>query len=175
MEKNNSMPDELSYMLANPNTQGYFENEINLYINPDLSSVMYEKQNAIFQDAIIGFYYNGLTCEEQLSALNGVKSVSQGNASDVFYNSVDRCDRYWWLNDNTLYGASRREWEINTIEQSKQLVRKVAKMFNKKHNRNVPVFKNIGDSNAFPNYNSMKKALEGKVKFDEIFVLDENV
>lgn len=173
MNKDNSMADEFSYMLANPNTQGYFENEINLYINPDISSDEYKMQNKIFQDSIVGFYYNALTCEEQLKALNGVKSVSQGNPNDIFHNSTDRCDRYWWLNDNSLYGASRRAWEIERIQTSKELVKKVANMFNKKHGKNIPVFKNVGDNNAFPNYDSMKRALEGKIRFDEIFQLDD--
>ena len=173
MDKNNSMPDAFSYMLANPNSQSYFENEINLYINPDTRSDEYKQQNAIFQDAIIGFYYNGLTCEEQLSELNGVKSISAGNPGDVFYNGVDRCDRYWWMNDRNLVGSNRRAWEIDTIRTSKEMVQKVAKMFNEKHGRKVPVFKNVGDSNAFPSYKSMKRALNGDVRFSDVFVLDD--
>jgi hypothetical protein len=174
MTKDNGMPDRYSYMLANPNTQGYFENEINLYINPDTSSREYKRQNKIFQDSIIGFYYNATTCEEQLNTLNGIKSVSQYNSSDVFYNNVDRCDRYWWLNDNSFDTNKRRSWEIDNIEKSRELVRKVADMFNKKHNRNVPVLKNVSSSNAYPNYNDMQRALNGKIQFNDVFIPDDN-
>jgi hypothetical protein len=173
MNKDNSMPDQYSYMLGNPNNRSYFENEINMYINPDTSSDEYKRQNQIFQDSIIGFYYNATTCEEQLAPLNGVKSVSRYNPSDVFYNSVDRCDRFWWLYDNSFDTNKRRAWEIDSIEKSRELVRKVADMFNKKHNKNIPVLKNVASSNAFPNYDDMQRALNGQIQFDEIFVPDD--
>lgn len=180
MNKDNSMSDTYSHMLANPIDQAYLENEVNLYINPDTTSDEYKKQNKIFQDAIIGFYYNANTCEEQLSLLNGIKSVTPSSPSlalynqptgntNVFYNSVDRCDAFYGMTTDV-----RRKWETDNILNAKTLVRKVAKMFNDKHNRNVPVFKNVANNNSFPNYDSMKRALEGNIRFEEIFLPDDN-
>ena len=46
-------------------------------------------------------------------------------------------------------------------------------MFNKKHNKNVPVLKNVASSNSYPNYDDMQRALNGEIRFDQVFVPDD--
>lgn len=169
MKKDNSTTSNYNYMLANPYSPSYLENEVNLYINPNTDTEEYNSQNKIFQDAIVGFYYTEVTCEEQLQVLNGVETKI-GDSS--FYNSTDRCDMFWKLDDPSMTTEKRRQWEINNLTQSRDIVRSVAKMFNKKHNKDIPVYKCIANSNSFPNYDSMERALKGEIKFDEIFIID---
>lgn len=157
-----------NYIFANPNRPAYIENEINLYINPAAETKEAQDQNKIFQDAIIGFYYTDSSCEEQLQALDGVKSESGG---ETFTNAVDRCDKFWSYDDSTMTTQKRRDWEEAKRNESRDLVRQVADMFNKKHGLNVPVYKSRAESNSFPNINSIKKALRGETAFD-FLVLD---
>lgn len=161
----NTMPDEYNYLLGNPDKSSYFENEVNLYINPDTNSDEYKKQNSTWQDAIIGFYYTGTKCEEQLAPLINVPS--QWGEGETYHDNIDRCNGYYgMLTDD------RRRWEDINIEAERELVHKVADMFNSKHNKNVPVFLCTADSNAFPNYKSLNDALNNRVTFDQIFQLD---
>lgn len=172
LNSDNSMSKKYDYLLANPHNPSYFENEVNLYINPNTNSDEYKKQLSIWQDAIVGFYYTGTYCESQLAPLEGIVSSTgrkaDGTLTDREYRgAIDRCDDFYGMTTD-----KRRQWEAIHIEQERELVHQVTRMFNAKHNKNVPVFLCKADSNAFPNYNSIQKALNEKVTFDDIFVLD---
>jgi hypothetical protein len=153
-----------NYIFANPFKPSYFENEINLYINPDRTTREALDQNKIFQDSIIGFYYTDVSCEEQLAPLNGVKTETYGVP---FSNAVDRCDEFWKLDDATMTTEKRRAWEATKRVEIKELVHKVADMFNKKHGRKVPVYRSRANSNAFPNAVSLGDALAGAVNIED--------
>lgn len=165
INKDNSMSPEYNYLLANPEIPNYFENEVNLYIDPDTNSDEYKKQNSIWQDAIVGFYYTGTTCESQLSILNNIPTKYENGKT--YTTNIDRCDGFY-----NMATDDRRRLETINIENQRQLVYKVADMFNKKHNKNIPVLLCTADSNAFPNYNSLNKALNGLVTFNDIFKVD---
>lgn len=152
---------EFNYMLANPDIPSYFENEVNLYINPDVSSSDFQTQNKIWQDSIIGFYYTSSTCDEQLGALDNIPT-------GIYNNAKERCDQFY----KDLTTAGRKQWENDRIEYSRKLVHQVQKLFNKKYNKSIPVYKSSPDSNAYPNYNSLVTALKKQTKLDNIFVLD---
>lgn len=170
LKPDNSLPDKLNYMLGNPNSPSYFENEVNLYINPDTSSDEFKKQNEIWQDSIIGFYYTGIKCEDQFKELDGIKTNANG---DIFTSNIDRCDGFWKLDDNSINSTEkRREWETKNMIYSRSLVKKVTNLFNKKYNKNVPLFKSTASSNAFPSYKDIIKAQKEKVKFSDIFQED---
>ncbi len=160
----NSMVESFNYQLANPDSPSYFENEVNLYIDPDTSSEEYERQNKIWQDSILGFYYIASTCEEQLAPLEGIRSNAGGN---IVTGTLDRCNEFFGMATN-----NRRQWEKNRINMSRKLVHQVADLFNKNHGRDVPVYKCTADSNAFPNYQSLLTAADGDVKLSSMFQPD---
>jgi hypothetical protein len=166
LRKDNSMVDTFNYQLAHPQSPSYFENEVNLYIDPDTSSDEYKKQNKIWQDSIIGFYYTATDCEEQLAPLKGVPSNFYGNeVSGV----VDRCNGFF-----NMTTQDRKNWEKDRITMSRVLVHEVADLFHKTQNRKVPVYKCTADSNAFPNYRSLIDAFNGDVKLSSIFQPDDD-
>ena len=167
LRKDNSMVDSFNNQLANPASPSYFENEVNLYINPDTSSDEYKNQNKIWQDAIIGFYYTASTCEEQLAPLEGIPSDFYGS---TFSGSVDRCDGFFPDEDR----QGRRDWEKNNISEARDLVHKVADLFEQTQNRKVPVYKCTANSNSFPNYQTLIDAFNEDVKLNSIFQLDNN-
>lgn len=167
MRSDNSMIDSFNYQLAHPSSPSYFENEVNLYIDPDTQSSEYKRQNKIWQDAIIGFYYTASTCEEQLSPLEGVPSEFYG---EKVQGTVDRCNGFFGMDT-----SDRRKWEKDRMEMSRKLVHQVADMFNKNQKRNVPVYKCTADSNAFPNYKSFVTAFNGDTKLSSIFQLDDKM
>ena len=157
----NSMVDDFNYQLANPCSPSYFENEVNLYIDPDTSSDEYKKQNKIWQDAIIGFYYTASTCDEQLAPLEGIPTKGQWGGCE--YSGVeDRCNGFFNMDT-----ASRKKWESDRIAMSRKLVHQVADMFAKNQKRKVPVYKCTADSNAFPNWNSLQKAFSEEVELSD--------
>lgn len=166
LRSDNSMVDNFNYQLANPDSPSYFENEVNLYIDPDTNSSEYKKQNKIWQDSIIGFYFTESTCEEQLKPLEGVTSTFYDT---TVTGTVDRCNGFFNMDTDT-----RRDWEKNRYDMSRKLVHQVADMFNKNQKRKVPVYKCTADSNAFPNYKSFVTAFAGDVKLSSIFQPDND-
>jgi len=181
MRADNSMLSSYNYQLANPASPAYFENEVNLYIDPDTTSAEYKKQNKIWQDSIIGFYYTSSLCEEQLAPLDGVVSKSSGNVSNssggnvskssggnVVSGVLDRCNGFYNMETD-----ARRKWEIDRIAKARKLVYQVAKMFIKNQGRSVPIYKCTADSNAFPNWQSFTNASNGDVKLNSIFQKDD--
>jgi hypothetical protein len=174
MKPNGDIIKKYSYEMANPYVATYLENEVNMYVDPDNTSELYKKQNKMFQDAIIGFFYVNSTCEDQLKPLDGIKTTVEDIENSTFTNNVDRCDQFF-QNDpsnpnwNPIDGDTRRKYEQGVIDKSKDLAIKVANMFNKKYNKNVPVFSATPDSNSFYNYKQWTKALHNQIKFDDIF------
>jgi hypothetical protein len=164
--------------LANPLFPCYFENEVNLYINPDTSSNEYKNQNKIWQDAILGFYYVGTTCEEQFDTLNGVPSTAwdyKKNEWKTFNSAADRCDGFFQIEKPEFTTETRRQWEENNKKSARDMVHKVADMFNKNHpGKNIPVYRCSASSNFFPSYKDMTNALNGNVKLNQIFQEDKN-
>lgn len=170
MKPDNSMSPELSFLLANPQSQAYFENEVNLYINPDASTDEAKRQNQIFQDAIVGFYYTGKTCEEQVAPLDSVDTHIEGGQK--YTNAADRCDGFWRTDDATMDRGARLHWESSNMDYARKLVHNVAKMFNDKNGRAVPVYKSLADNNSFPNFKSLSNALKGKVNINDYLIVD---
>lgn len=161
MNQDNSMKNSIyNYILGNPENPSFLENEVNVYIDPNVNNQEYLRQNKIFQDSIIGFYYIGTDCEEQMKDLKGVKSVY----NSTYTSNIDRCNGFYGMSTN-----SRRSFEKNNTKKARNLVLQVAKMFNKKHDKNIPVFKCSADSCMYPNYESIEKALKGETNFDDIF------
>ena len=170
MKQDNSINEQYNYQMAHPFSPSYFENEVNLYIDPNTTSDDYKSQNSTWQDSIVGFYYTATPCEDQLQILNGVPATA---FETTFNNSTDRCDKFFQMDNPALDTSDkRRQWEMQNMAYSRELVHKVTSMFNEKHGKNLSVYKCTADSNSFPNYQSMVTALEGKTKLKSIFQKD---
>jgi hypothetical protein len=85
-----------------------------------------------------------------------------------------------FLNENNkITGGSQRvtrgqrqKWENLMIQISRQLVHQVADLFEKQTSRKVPVYKSTASSNAFMNFDEVKKAQNNNIKLSSIFQLD---
>lgn len=174
MQPTGAIITKYSNEMANPYYQNHLENKVNLDIDSNNKSNIYKKQNKIFQDSIIGFFFVKNTCEDQLASLKGIKTYINNIPQSTFISNIDRCDGFFYENgDNPewspIYEDDRRTYEKRNINKSKDLAIKVTYMFNKKHNKNIPIFSATPDSNLFYNYNQLKKAIENKINFNDIF------
>jgi len=157
----------------------YIENEVNLYVNPNNGDEAFIQQK-LFENAIIGFYYNNTNCDQQLKWLTPQKTTEGRNGST-------RCDDYFqdiltdpFLNkDKNITGTStvvtrkqRQSWENLMIQISRQLVHQVADLFEKQTSRKVPVYKCTASSNAFMNYDEVRQAQNNNIKLSSIFQKD---
>ena len=169
----------------------YLENEVNLYVNPNKSEEAFLQQK-LFENAIIGFYYNATDCDQQLAWLN---AQNTNRATDVKKNysdlGSDRCDNYFGdltksdflknyidvgLKDSAdgapVSRKQRQLWENIMIKISRQLVHQVADLFEKQTSRKVPVYKCTASSNAFMNYDEVRQAQNNNIKLSSIFQKD---
>lgn len=167
----------------------YIENEVNLYVNPNNSKEAFIQQK-LFENAIIGFYYISNNCDQQLQWLTPEKTVegkTGGRKTGGRRTGSVRCDDYFqdilkdpFLNENNkITGGSQRvtrgqrqKWENLMIQISRQLVHQVADLFEKQTSRKVPVYKSTASSNAFMNFDEVKKAQNNNIKLSSIFQLD---
>jgi len=149
------------WQLANPGRNlTYVENEVNMYVNPDKSSSAYKDENDTFIDSIVGFFYVGTTCDQQLSSLDGVTTQAR-NTSSIYYNAEDRCNGYYGMGTN-----QRQSLEMNRMNRSRKAVIDMVKWFNKKYNKDTVGYAAAPDSNSFVNYKSWKNT---SVKFENLF------
>lgn len=162
MDSDNSMNQFNDYFLSNPNYVLYLENEVNIYVNGDRTSIEYEKQNKIFMDSIEGFFYIPTTCEKQLKVLNNIKT-SSGNS--VFSTASERCDAYF----KKIKGDARNKFEEKRVEDGRNIIIEFTKWFNKKYSKNVSAFSANLDSNSFPNRSQINLANNSSISFDSIF------
>jgi hypothetical protein len=171
----------------NSPTGYYLENEVNLYVNPNNKSEEAVIQQKLFENAIIGFYYNATDCDQQLEWLN---AQNTNRATDGYVSKLgsERCDDYFGditsteflrtyidmgLNNKAHVSRSqRRLWEKTMIKISRQLVHQVADLFEKQTSRKVPVYKCTASSNAFLNYDEVRQALNNNIKLSSIFQPD---
>lgn len=155
-----------NWQIANPDAPWtYLENEVNMYINPDKTTDQYKKQNQLFIDSIVGFFYVDTLCEDQLKSLNGIKT-QYSSSSKLYSGVVDRCDGFY-----SMPPGDRPKVENEKRERSKNSVINIVNWFNKKYNKNTVGFSAKPDSNSFVNYDSWNKALtgQGNTSFDDIF------
>ena len=128
----------------------YLENEVNSYIYPDKTSVEYKTQDKIFKSSIRGVFYITSTCTDQLAPIAKFTPIEKV------------C--------NSLYGvdssAVREKIEQANLTWAKELATEIGQILN------VPVYQARPDSNAFPSYNSLTKALAAQLEWKDIFVVN---
>lgn len=165
MNPDNTYQDSsYNWQIANPDKNWtWLENEVNMYVNPNKDSDVHKNQQKTFINSIIGFFYVGTTCEEQLSSLNGI--TIQGD-SGPYYNAEDRCNGFWGTD-----GDSRRTTENKRMKQSETAVINIVKWFNNKYNKNTVGYEASPISNSFVDYNTWNQArtVGSGIQFDQLF------
>lgn len=184
----NELPSKLSYMVGNPCAHSYFENEVNIYTNNDLHGR--ERDGKIFRDSILGFYYLNSSCEEQLAPLNNATTSVEGQPSCTYTSATDRCDAFLCGTAKTPTGRigsggnkvhpsdqnktceQIKEEYMNRLKRSKRATIKLTKLFNQTYRKDGPQVLALActpDSNCFMNKRRIGEAMNGQIKFDEIF------
>ena len=127
---------EHSDYLANPDRHDlYFENEVDIFVAPH--GPLARSQDDLFKKAIVGVFFVGSTCEEQLVHLETGEGCGATHPCPTFskdgrlLNVRDRCDAY--LRET---GDTRVAMERTRIEESKKVVLEFVKKFNEFYRKN---------------------------------------
>ena len=167
---------------ANPLSGQYFEHEVNIYIDPKHNSDYYKKQQKIFSNSVLGFFYIGQTCEESMEEIKDVvtpASIKNDNLDPKdwfkygkFSNPIERCDGFFNSAPNPashIKGDDRRHAETQKMQQMRIQVFELCRLFEKNYGRKILPLKANIHSNAFVGNKQTQQSLEGKLKFEDIF------
>lgn len=145
-----------NYLMSCPHFATYFENEVNLYFNRKSTIEKYRElarhQSQILRNAVVGFFYLGKTCKEQLAPLEGSACGFKGK---TYEGAHDRCEA--WFCGQDVTEACRQSWEIEEtahLQRARDLSRKLADNFNAVYRRSeakrrAGLFKYIGSNSTF--------------------------
>ena len=177
-------PFGLNYNLANPAWYfGFLENEVNLYVYPSIhpekplslpsnDADLRQKQDKIFHDSVLGFFFVGSTCLEQLSELNGITTTFQGR---TWKSTEERCFGYLCnsdkmppddMKDTECYQKNVLNEYDEYISNAKRHVIHLAERFNSKYrpsdnHQKVVACEFKGDSNTYLRKSSLLKLQNG--------------
>ena len=178
-----------NYIYGNAcNSYDWWENEVNLYVNPTLANDENSNLNVLYRKSILGFLYLENTTEDFTKVLpTGVKYSEKCH----FKNSIERAVGYLCnynvnhndpistkctnnLNNvsNTTYKDVRNE-EIIRQQKAKDLVLKIVNKFNNKYRNNndkIKAYKLYNYTNAFQSWECLYKTFNNLNKFEEIFI-----
>jgi hypothetical protein len=155
----------------------FFENEVNMYFNPDSDDPHFkavaEKQSDILRQAIVGFFSVGLTCEEQLRSLEG-SPCSFGGAS--YTGSKDRCVGWYCGKTPSLACAAQlQEREASFLREAAALADELARSFNRRYRADgslprAGVFRYLGSNSTFLDPRYLDVLLQGgRLAFRDVF------
>ena len=176
--------DNSNFMLANPFSKHYLENELNVYVHPPSAvKSLQEKQNQDLRDAVLGFFFVGKTCLEFHAELDNTTSQcawTQDERPKPIKNAQDICQGF--LCTETPNGSTPIdqgcitdlvEGESKYITVAQQLASQLQQAFNATYRsgkQQVGLFKYTGGSNTFFDYNTLKKWESGSLKSEDFFV-----
>jgi len=152
-----------NHFLANPAYGSYLENEVSMYMNPKgCAPEVAARQDGLFRDAILGFFYVGRSCLELHAELEGVTSTVDfggGAPATTVYGARDRCAGYF-------DSDAMVDEEPAYLERARSALNAVVARFNgtyRKTGTKIGLFKYVGDGNTFfgrARLEQLKKGLE---------------
>lgn len=169
-----------NYLLSCPRYFfSFVENEVNLYFNRKSDVKKYQdlaaRQSQLLRNAVVGFFYVGKTCREQLAPLEGVPCSYQGNA---YEGALDRCEAWFCGPEGTP--ACRQNFEAHEqqyLQRAEALAKAMAEKFNAAYRpaggakRPAGVFKYVGSNSTFLDMNFLKRlVVDGaEIALDSVF------
>lgn len=180
-----------SYIYGNPCNQGdWWENEVNIYLNPEDGKDDNSDLNNVYRESILGFVYIGKTCEDFTADLpTGTNIAVKGKSCS--FEKGERCVGYLCNTDvdknekgatqcigklngkSTTYSDIQKE-EISRRTRSKNAIVKVCDRFNGKYRQGGQTqampYKLMTASNAFQSWTSLNQTFSGKLQASDVFV-----
>ncbi len=168
-------------LLANPNiTYEYFENEVNMFINPNITDDN-DKYNNIYRDSIIGFGFFNETMTEQLEQIPNLNNIRIWNYDSYYgwgkYNNIK--DRIEGIKNQTGYlvgpGNSPDvipyiyKYEKARLLRGKELMNNIKEKFNSKYHKKVSLYELNTYCPILQNYLMLKQTFNGELDGYKIF------
>ena len=167
-----------NYLMSCPRYNfSFFENEVNLYFNRKSDITKYQElarhQSEILRNAVVGFFYVGKTCKEQLAVLEASVCSYDGK---TYAGAGDRCEAWFCGKDGTQ--ACRETWEADEgkyLQRAKELSIEMAKKFNAAYRsssskRPAGVFKYVGSNSSFLDMTFLQQLVANEeIALDSIF------
>jgi len=173
-----SESDAKNFLMSCPeNMYSFMENEVNLYFNPSSEDPQFkdiaEKQSNILRNAIVGFFFVGKKCEEQLASLEGSKIKT---SSREYTGAKDRCDG-WYCGKNPSRDCLDRfrKNEEKYLAKGREMARELTKKFNAAYRtggKRTPagLFKYVGGNSTFIDPKYLKSLEKGEtIPLREVF------
>lgn len=169
-------------LLANPNiTWEYFENEVNMFIDPNITDDN-DKYNNIYRDSIIGFGFFNKTMTEQLEQVPNLDNISVWNKDSTNkwgeYSNIK--DRIEGIKNQTGYligpGNSPDiipyiyQYEKARLLRGKELMNNIKEKFNSKYNKKVSLYELNTYCPILQNYLMLKQTFNDELDGYKIFI-----
>jgi len=169
-----------NYLMSCPRyVHSFFENEVNLYLNPKSDEKKYqelaEKQSQILRNSIVGFFSIGKTCRQQLQSLEGSTCSFDGTT----YTGVDdRCDAWFCGKDASQECKDTSvQTEDADLRKAATLAKELTMRFNAKYRvwndkRQAGLFKYVGSNSTFIDPKYLEVLAKGDhIPLAEVFVM----
>jgi len=168
-----------NYLMSCPRyVFSFFDNEVNLYLNPKSNEKKYQDlaahQSRVLRNAIVGFFSVGKTCKQQLASLEGSTCSYEGA---TYTGAEDRCLAWFCGKDATPDCRENflREEEVY-LRKAEGLAKKLTQKFNSKYRsggnkKPAGFFKYVGSNSSFVDVKYLERLMKGKaIPLQEVFV-----
>ena len=173
-----------NFLLGNPASKAYLENELNIYIHPpSAKQQLQETQNQDLRDAVVGFFFIGKTCLDFHKELNNTKSRcswAQNEPPKLMSNAQDICQGFLCTEDPNSTLAIDQTCVADLVMNEGQYISLAQKLaaelqtsFNATYRQGkeqVGLFQYTGGSNTFFDYNTLKKWESNTLTPEDFFV-----
>lgn len=169
-------------LLANPNiTWEYFENEVNIFVDPNVTNDN-DKYNNIYRDSIIGFGFFNQTMTEQLEQIPNLDNITIWNSDNMYgwgkYTNIK--DRIEGIKNQTGYlvglGNSPKvipyiyQYEKARLLRGKELMNNIKEKFNSKYSKDVSLYELNTYCPILQNYSLLTKTFNNELDGYKIFI-----
>ena len=156
----------------------FFENEVNLYFNPESEEPKYQDladhQSRILRNAVVGFFSVGKTCRQQLKSLEGSTCSYEGS---TYAGAEDRCIAWFCGKDATTECKDNFSREEGTyLREAAALAEELKNKFNAKYRtdkfkRPAGLFRYVGSNSTFLDVAYLERLMIGEqIPLEEVFV-----
>lgn len=169
------------WMYGNPCTvSNYWENEVNIYVNPVQAKEDDSVLNQVFRESVLGFAYVARSVEDMVSDLPTGTNSGDGCKFD---NAKERAIGYlcnYTINkdhpDGTVCTSDPSKTFKDVMEDQKQRMRraravckKMSKRFNETYGFDTKAYEIYTFCNAFPSYKGLEKWHNKTLKGSDVF------
>jgi hypothetical protein len=183
VDKSKSSKYLVNDLSANPSVfWEYFENECNIFINPNITDDN-DEFNKIYRESIIGFGYFNTTIEEQINQIPEFNNITVTNIYDYTkYTNIK--ERVIGVNNSTGYLVGPKnspdtieyifKYEKARLDKGKEIMENIKNKYNLKYNKEVSLYELKTYCPILQNYKLLDTVLnKGGIDGNDIFILQD--